>query len=134
MNHRPEWRNTHSQHTGQGSRWHRRQGRPQFPKDTSGGSPSSGGGSSDWVSNQSSWHSTIMRVSGESNQPAWPGRGLRVKVSLWIFKDKKTKDAVTYCSWQWYIAIFHCWGRDTSICCCMSSDHCRGSWETRPGV
>ena len=38
-----------------------------FFTDNSGGSPSSGGGSSDWGSNQSSWHSTIMRVSEESN-------------------------------------------------------------------
>ena len=51
-----------------------------------------------------------MRAPRESNQPAWPGRGLRVKVNLLIFKDKKTKDAVTYCSWQWYIAIFCCLG------------------------
>ena len=40
----PEWRNAHFQHAGQGSRWHRRQGRPQFPRDTPGGSPSSGVG------------------------------------------------------------------------------------------
>ena len=30
INHRPDPRNTHSQYTGQGSRWHRMQGRPQF--------------------------------------------------------------------------------------------------------
>ena len=53
-----------------------------------------------------------MRASGESNQPAWPGRCLRVKVNLLIFKDEKTKDAVTYHSWQWDIAIFHCSGWD----------------------
>ena len=47
-----------------------------------------------------------MRLSGESNLPAWPGRGLRVKVNLQTFKDKKTKDAVTYHLWQWDIAIF----------------------------
>ena len=44
INHRPEQRNAHSQHTGQASRQHRRQRRPQFPRDTSGGSPSSGVG------------------------------------------------------------------------------------------
>ena len=27
-----------------------------------------------------------------------------------ILKDKKTKDAVTYCFWQWEVAIFHCLG------------------------
>ena len=47
-----------------------------------------------------------MRMSGESNQPAWPGRGLRVKVNFPFFKDEKTKDAVTYHSWQWDVAIF----------------------------
>ena len=47
----PEQRNAHSQHAGQGSRQCRRQGRPQFPRDTSGGSPSSEGGSSKQGSN-----------------------------------------------------------------------------------
>ena len=47
VDHGPEWRNTHSQCTGQGSRQHRRQGRPWFPRDTSGGSPSVGDESSD---------------------------------------------------------------------------------------
>ena len=88
-------KNAHSQHTGQGSRWCRMQRRPQFPRDTSGGSPSSGGGSSYWGSDQSSQHSTVMRTSGESNWPAWLGRGLRVKVNLPIFRDEKTKDVVT---------------------------------------
>ena len=106
VNHRPEQKNAHSQHTGCSSRWYQRQGRPQFPRDTSGGSHSSGGGSSDWGSDWSSWHSTVTRASGESNQPVWPGRGLRVKVNLPIFKDEKTKDTVTHCSWWWGIAIF----------------------------
>ena len=106
VNCRPEWRNAHSQHTGQSRRWDRRQGRPQFPRDTSGGSPSSGDRSSNWGSNRSSQNSTVTRVSGESNWPKWPGRGLRVKVNLLTFKDEKTKDAVTYCSWWWDVAIF----------------------------
>ena len=42
----------------------------------------------------------------------WTGRGLRVMVNLLIFKDKKTKDAVTYHFWWWDIAIFCCLGRD----------------------
>ena len=37
VNQRPGWKNACSPHTGQGSRWCRRQGRPQFPRDTSGG-------------------------------------------------------------------------------------------------
>ena len=48
---RPEQRNTHPQHVGQGSQWHRRQGRPQFLRDMSSGSLSSGGVSSNWGSN-----------------------------------------------------------------------------------
>ena len=40
------------------------------------------------------------------------GTGLRVKVNLLIFKDEKTKDAVTYLSLQWDVAIFHCLGWD----------------------
>ena len=35
-----------------------------------------------------------------------------MKVNLLIFKDEKTKDVVTYHSWQWDIAIFHCSGWD----------------------
>ena len=48
----------------------------------------------------------MTRVSRESSLSVQAGRGLRVKVNLLIFKDKKTKDAVTYCLWQWDIAIF----------------------------
>ena len=73
-----------------------KKGRPQFPRNTSGGSPSSGGRGSDQGSDQSSQQSTMMRVSGESSQPAQPGRGLRVKVNLQILMEEKTKDAVTY--------------------------------------
>ena len=40
-----------------------------------------------------------------TDQNRW-GRGLRVKVNLPVFKDKKTKDAVTYCSWWWDVAIY----------------------------
>ena len=35
-----------------------------------------------------------------------------MKVNLLIFKDKKTKDAVTYCLWWLVIAIFHHSGWD----------------------
>ena len=54
----------------------------------------------------------MMSGSRESNQAKRVGRGLRVKVNLPIFKDKKTKDAMTYHSWWWDIAIFHCLGWD----------------------
>ena len=98
-NHRTEQKNAHSQHLGRSRRWHKRQGGPWLLRDTSGGSPSSGGGSSDWGSKQSSHQLTMMRGSRESNQAGRTGRGLRVKVNLPIFKDEKTKDAVTYHSW-----------------------------------
>ena len=64
------------------------------------------GGSSDWGSHQSSQQLTMMTVSRESNQTLWAGRSLRVKINLPIFQDRKTKDVVTYHSWQWDIAIF----------------------------
>ena len=35
-----------------------------------------------------------------------PGKGLRVKVNLLIFKNEKTKDALTYHLQQWNVAIF----------------------------
>ena len=34
------------------------------------------------------------------------------KVNFPIFKDEKVKDAVTYHSWQWDVAIFHQSGWD----------------------
>ena len=53
-----------------------------------------------------------MRGSRESNRAGRIERGLRVKVNLPIIKDEKTKDAVTYHSWQWDVAIFCCSGLD----------------------
>ena len=106
IDHRPEWRNVHSQCIGWGSRQCRRQGTPWFPRDTFGGSPSSGDGSSNLGSNQHSQQSILMGVSEESKWPVQPGRDLRKKVNLPIFKDDKTKDVVTYCLWQWDVAIF----------------------------
>ena len=107
-----DWRNTCSQCVDKSRRQHRRQGAPQLPRDTSSGSPSSGGGSSNWGNEQSSHQSTMTRESRKSSQAGRAGRGLKVKVNLLIFKDEKTKDAVTYHSWQWDIAIFHCLGCD----------------------
>ena len=91
-----EQKNAHSQCVGRSRRQHRRQGTLQLPRDTSGGSPSSGGGCSDWGSELSSHQSMMMGGSRKSNQAGRTGRGLRVKVNLLIFKDEKTKDAVTY--------------------------------------
>ena len=62
-------------------------------RDASSGSPSSGGGSSDWESKWSSHQLTMMRGSRESKD---------VKGE----KDEKTKDAVAYHSWWWNVAIF----------------------------
>ena len=97
-----------------GSRgWHRRQGAQQLPRDTSDGQVhSSGGGSSDQGSKWCSHPSTMTRGSRESNQAGRTERGWRVKVNLPIFKDNMTKDAVTYHSWWWDKAIFHCSGWD----------------------
>ena len=99
-----------SQHLGRSRRWHRRQCAQWLLRDSSGESPSSGGGSSNWGSEHSSHQLTMMKGSRESNQAGRTGKGLRVKVNLPIFKDKKTKDAVTYHSWQWDITIYHCSG------------------------
>ena len=51
-----------------------------------------------------------MRGSRESDWAGRAGSGLSAKVNLLIIKDEKTKDAVTYHSWQWDIAIFCCSG------------------------
>ena len=50
--------------------------------------------------------------SHRSHRSVCAGRGLWVKVNLPIFKDEKSKDAVTYHSWWWDVAIFHQSGWD----------------------
>ena len=85
---------------------------PTIAEGASGGSPSSGGGNSNQGSDCSSHQLTRMGQSRESNQAGREGRGLRMKVNLPIFKDEKTKDAVTYHSWRWDIAIFYSLGWD----------------------
>ena len=57
------------------------------------------GRSSDQGSDQGSHQLTLPRGSKEGNRHVWIGRGPRVKVNILIFKDQKTKDAVTYCLW-----------------------------------
>ena len=54
----------------------------------------------------------MMRESHSSHRSADAGGGLWVQVNLPIFKHKKSKDVVTYCSWQWDVAIFHQSGWD----------------------
>ena len=49
-----------------------------------------------------------MRTSLESNRSVQVGLGPSAKINLPNFKDEKTKEAVTYHSWQWDIATFHC--------------------------
>ena len=102
--HNYEWGHAHVQCIG-GGRWHRWQVMLGVPRCFSRGSPSSGGGSSDCKSNQSSLHSTMTGASSGSNRSAHVGSGPQVKVNLLIFKDEKSKDAVTYHSWQWDMAI-----------------------------
>ena len=111
-NHGAEPRHVWSWNVSRGRRCSRRQGRPNFPQDTLGGSPSSGGGSSDQGSDQSSHSSALTWGSREGNRPVWAGRSPRVKVNLPMFKDEKTKHAVTHHSWQWDVAILHCLGWD----------------------
>ena len=100
--------------TGNSHTWHKiGQGRPHWKqraqmihKGSPGGSPSSRGGGSDRGSDQSSMCTTVMRASHNSHISVNEGRGLWVKVNLPIFKDERTKDAVTYHTWQWDVAIF----------------------------
>ena len=93
---RAEPRNAWSWNVSRGRRCCRRQGRPQFPWNALGGSPFSGGGSSDQGSDQVFHQLNLTRGSREGKRPVWEERGLRVKVNLPIFKDEKTKDTVTY--------------------------------------
>ena len=51
----------------------------------------------------------------EGSQHPWRGRwcgeaGAHMKINLPIFKDKDTKDAVTYQSWRWDLMVYHCVG------------------------
>ena len=89
-----------------GGRQHGWQGTPGVTRCFSRGSPSSGGGSSDLKSNQSSLHSTMTGPSSGSNRSVHVGRGPWVKVNLPIFKDEKSKDAVTYHLWWWDVVLF----------------------------
>ena len=65
--HGTEWKTAHSQYLGRSRRQYRRQGAPQLLRNTSSGSPSAGGRSSDWRSEWSSHQLTITRWSRESN-------------------------------------------------------------------
>ena len=58
-------------------------------------------------------------------------KGLRMKDNLPIFKDKKTKDVVIYCSWWRDKAIFHHLGWDGQHLLPYVFSHCRGSQECR---
>ena len=128
--HRYKWGIAHSCHVGGGSRRCRWQGMPRVPRCSSGGSPSLWGGSSDGGSNQGSLHSTMMRVSSGSNRLAHTGRSLWVKVNLPIFKDEKSKDAVTYHPWWWDVAIFHWSGWDIQHLLSYIFNSLQRSWVT----
>ena len=68
-----------------------------------------------------------MITSGNSQRSVGAVRGLMVKVNLPIFKDEKMKDAVTYLSWWWDMAIFVSQVETINICCHMFSAHCKDS-------
>ena len=88
-NHGLEQRSAHSQCVGWSSRQHKWQERPWFPRDPYGCSPSSGDGSSNWGSNQSSQQLTMMRMSRESNQSVWAGRVLGWRLTCWSSRMKR---------------------------------------------
>ena len=90
---------SHAQFFIRQGRWCWWQRAPKIPRGSPGSSPSFRGWSFDRVSEWSSVHSAATRASPKSHRSVHEGRGLWVKVSLPIFKDEKTKDAVTYCSW-----------------------------------
>ena len=94
------------------SRRCRLQRAPWVPRKPSAGSPSLGGDSSDGQKEWSLWYSNQIRVSQESGQSGWTGRGFRVKGNLPIFKDEKAKDAVTYHLWHWDVSMFYHSGWD----------------------
>ena len=54
----------------------------------------------------------MTETSNRRNRSAYAGRDLWVKVNLPTFKERKSKDAVTYHSWQWDVVIFHWSGLD----------------------
>ena len=111
-NHRLDQHSDHSQWRSWHQRRHMQQRVPWLPRKPSKGSPSLGGNSFDGQSEWSSRHSNQTRVSQQSIQSGWTGRGFRVKVSLPTFKDEKAKDTVTYCSWWWDMSMFCCSGLD----------------------
>ena len=76
---------THAQHINGGGKWCRQQRTLWVPRSSSIGSPSSGGSSSGWGSDQSSLHLAMMRTSWVINRSAHARRGIQVKVNLPIF-------------------------------------------------
>ena len=54
----------------------------------------------------------MTRASSGCHRSVCAGRDLQVKVNLPVFKDEKSKDAVTFWSWWWDVAIFHWCGWD----------------------
>ena len=66
--------------------------------------------------------------------PCWEPGG-HVKINLLVFKDKDTKDAVTYHSWHWDLTVYHHAGCQDTPFSPMPSVHykvTRGSlWEVQ---
>ena len=90
--------------------------------------------SSDRGSDQSLEYSTVTRTSDSSHGSAHLGRDPWMKVNLPIFKDEKTKDALTYQCWWWDMAIFHQSGWDDQIWCHTFSTCHKDFWVTWLGV
>ena len=58
---------------------------------------------------------SLLSDRSEGSQHPQRGRqcgeaGAHMKINLLIFKDEDTKDAVTYQSWRWDLAVYCCVG------------------------
>ena len=133
-NHGPDWRSDHSLWRNQGHRRHRWQRAPQLPREPLGGWPSSGGNSLDGQSECSSWHWNQTRVSRESSQLEWTGRGLGWRLICPILKMKRPKTQWPTTHGNGTCLCFTTPFGMTIICCPMSSDLCKDSREAWWGV
>ena len=68
----------------------------------------------------------MTRESHSGHISVHAGRGLWMKVNLPVFKDGKSRYAVTFPSWHWDVAIFLQSGWDDQHFYLTSSAHCKG--------
>ena len=132
--HRPGQRSDHSQWRSWGHRRHRCQRAPGLPREPLGGSPSSGGNSSDGQSEHLSRHSNQMRVSWKMDNQGWLEEVLGRKLICPPLKMKRPKTQWPTTLGNGMCLCFIASVGMTVTCYPMSSGLWKDSQETWEGV